>query len=493
MEVLNKNITHNNIEKIKKSMKRLKDTINRSNSNNYRNMKIRQIIHNNEKEYIIKDYYKNDSKSLLYYNINDPLDKENKIYDYHKLDKIKKSPSIHNNNTEFNIINKKIIDKSFNDQNISNFNYILTHNNDNNNIYSPFILSRNKFSINFDSKTDILMNKLDNNNLNTPKLTEFSPDLLKKEHSIILNKINNYSNNTNYQQIIRNRSAKQMKIMNNLINSKNNNNTQKINNNFNSINDYDNMSFNKNIFTLHNFKNKDEYEKYLNNLIYRYNDINKELLLRYKKSINNFKSANDQNNKLMVKIKELRRKEQNIKNANNVLEKEYDNFKNDLSIKNKDNNELKKNEELKKKIIKYDEIIIKLKNEINQLVNQNENDKDYDEHSAEEEANDNIINELEKKIENSYKELNEQERTMKINKQECEKLLNVGEELDIQNNIIQNSNDNEIKKDKNMDNNEYIKYINKLKKEIDKINNQIKMIDRDNNNKWKIINIYNIA
>ena len=327
------------------------------------------------------------------------------------------------------------------------------------------------------------MNKLDNNNLNTPKLTEFSPDLLKKEHSIILNKINNYSNNTNYQQIIRNRSAKQMKIMNNLINSKNNNNTQKINNNFNNINDYDNMSFNNNIFTLHNFKNKDEYEKYLNNLIYRYNDINKGLLLKYKKSINNFKSANDQNNKLMLKIKELRIKEQNIKNANNALEKEYDNFKNDLSIKNKDNNELKNNEELKKKIIKYDEIIIKLKNEINQLVNQNENDKDYDEHSAEEEANDNIINELEKKIENSYKELNEQERTMKINKQEYEKLLNVGEQLDIQNKIIQNSNDKEIIKDKNMDNNEYIKYINELKKEIDKINNQIKMIDRDNNNK----------
>ena len=310
MEVLNKNITHNNIEKIKKSMKRLKDTINRSNSNNYRNMKIRQKIHNNEKEYIINDYYKNDSKSLLYYNINEPLDKENKIYDYNRLDKIKKSPSIHNNNTEFNIINKKIIDKSFNDQNISNFNYILTHNNDNDNdnIYSPFIPSRNKFSINFDSKTDILMNKLDNNNLNTPKLTEFSPDLLKKEHSIILNKINNYSNNTNYQQIIRNKSAKQMKIVNNLINSKNNNNSQKINNNFNSINDYENMSSNKNIFTLHNFKNKDEYEKYLNNLIYRYNDINKGLLMRYKKIINNFKSANDQNNKLMVKINELKNK-----------------------------------------------------------------------------------------------------------------------------------------------------------------------------------------
>ena len=41
---------------------------------------------------------------------------------------------------------------------------------------------------------------------------------------------------------------------------------------------------------------------------------------------------------------------------------------------------------------KYDEIIIKLKNEINQLVNQNENDKNYDEHSAEEEYNDSIIN-----------------------------------------------------------------------------------------------------
>ena len=251
----------------------------------------------------------------------------------------------------------------------------------------------------------------------------------------------------------------------------------------NSINDYENMSSNKNIFTLHNFKNKDEYEKYLNNLIYRYNDINKGLLMRYKKIINNFKSANDQNNKLMVKINELKIKEQKIKNANNALEKEYDNFKKDLSIKNKDNNEFKKNEELKKRMTKYDEIIIKLKNEINQLVNQNENDKNYDEHSAEEEDNDSIINELEKKIENSYKEINEQERIMKINKQEYEKLLDVGEELGIQNNNIQKGNVNEIKKNINMDNNEYIKYINELKKEIDDINNQIKMIDKDNNNK----------
>ena len=37
LEMINKNITQNNIEKIKSSIKRLKDTINRSNSNNYRN------------------------------------------------------------------------------------------------------------------------------------------------------------------------------------------------------------------------------------------------------------------------------------------------------------------------------------------------------------------------------------------------------------------------------------------------------------------------
>ena len=72
---------------------------------------------------------------------------------------------------------------------------------------------------------------------------------------------------------------------------------------------------------------------------------------------------------------------------------------------------------------------------------------------------------------------------MKINKQEYEKLLDVGEELGIQNNNIQKGNVNEIKKNINMDNNEYIKYINELKKEIDDINNQIKMIDKDNNNK----------
>ena len=40
MKISNNNIIQNNIEKIKKSMKRLKDTINRNNSNNQRKLKI---------------------------------------------------------------------------------------------------------------------------------------------------------------------------------------------------------------------------------------------------------------------------------------------------------------------------------------------------------------------------------------------------------------------------------------------------------------------
>ena len=54
MESINKSIIKNNIEKIKKSMKKLKDTINRSNSNNYRNIKIKQKIHNNDRDKSIK-------------------------------------------------------------------------------------------------------------------------------------------------------------------------------------------------------------------------------------------------------------------------------------------------------------------------------------------------------------------------------------------------------------------------------------------------------
>ena len=122
MEIINKNITQNNIEKIKKSMKRLKDTINRSYSNNYRNIKLKQAI--NKREKILNEYYIDDSNSLLYYNIKDSFNNEDKIYtpiehDYiTNIDMIKKSPSIPNNHTDFNIINKHNIDKSFNKQNI---------------------------------------------------------------------------------------------------------------------------------------------------------------------------------------------------------------------------------------------------------------------------------------------------------------------------------------------------------------------------------------
>ncbi len=183
MEIINKNITQNNIEKIKKSMKRLKDTINRSYSNNYRNIKLKQAI--NKREKILNEYYIDDSNSLLYYNIKDSFNNEDKIYtpiehDYiTNIDMIKKSPSIPNNHTDFNIINKHNIDKSFNKQNFSNFNYILTNQNDNNDLYSPYFGSRNKYSINVDSITDKMFDEIEvkkNNfnisSINTPKLNE---------------------------------------------------------------------------------------------------------------------------------------------------------------------------------------------------------------------------------------------------------------------------------------------------------------------------------
>ena len=63
---LNRNITQNNIEKIKRSMKRLKETINRSNSNNYKNMKI--IRKNNDHQNLMKLNSKDRDNSLIYYN-----------------------------------------------------------------------------------------------------------------------------------------------------------------------------------------------------------------------------------------------------------------------------------------------------------------------------------------------------------------------------------------------------------------------------------------
>ena len=503
MEIINKNITQNNIEKIKKSMKRLKDTINRSYSNNYRNIELKQTINNREK--ILNEYYIDDSSSLLYYNIKDSFNNEDKIYtpiehDYiTNIDMIKKSPSIPNNHTDFNIINKHNIDKSFNKQNFSNFNYILTNQNDNNDLYSPYFGSRNKYSINVDSITDKMFDEIEvkkNNfnisSINTPKLNEFYPDLLNKENSIVFNKNENkYNNTTNYNKIIRNKSAKQMKIIKDLINSNNiiNNNFTHFNTKANNLNDDDNIMSNHNFLTLNNFKDKDEYLLYLKHILYNLENINKGLLQRYKKIIKNFKSANEQNNILMIKINELKLKEQKIRNDNTILEKEYINIKNDLFNNNKNidkDNEYKKNEELKNRINKYDNIILNLKNQI-KTINNNENKnskKKYDNtNSTLEEFNDDvdIINDLEQKIEKCYKELNEQEKIMNINKKEYEKLLELREDMDTDMEMDKNHYDNNSENE----NNEYINYINELKKEINDINNQINIIDKSNNDSNK--------
>ena len=74
MEITNKNIIQNNIEKIKKSMKRLKDTINRSNSNNFRNLKIYSQKHYNSNiENKTKNNLNEENKSFIYYNIKESL------------------------------------------------------------------------------------------------------------------------------------------------------------------------------------------------------------------------------------------------------------------------------------------------------------------------------------------------------------------------------------------------------------------------------------
>lgn len=71
------------------------------------------------------------------------------------------------------------------------------------------------------------------------------------------------------------------------------------------------------------------------------------------------------------------------------------------------------NEELKNKIEEYDEIILQLKNQINLLVEESENDKENNNKENDESINDDdIINELENKIEDSYKEINDQEKTI---------------------------------------------------------------------------------
>lgn len=232
---LNRNITQNNIEKIKRSMKRLKETINRSNSNNYKNMKI--IRKTNDHLNLMKAN-SNDIGNSLYYNssketisrkdemIQSPYKNEYINFKNKRIGKYKNNYNLNTkNNTEFNI-NKKLIDRSFYEQNISNYN--LTHNYESNNIYSPIIPSRNKFKNDLDNKTDIqINNNLENNIADEPKLTDFSPYIYRDDESLILNNFNdnNYFDK-NKNKFIRNKSAKQINIIHNLINNNNFKSTQ---------------------------------------------------------------------------------------------------------------------------------------------------------------------------------------------------------------------------------------------------------------------------
>ena len=514
LENANRNMTQNNIEKIKKSMKRLKDTINRSNSNNYKNLKINLQKHN--KLNFIKNNSKDISKSYLYYNniSNDTLsNKEKTLISPHrneyvniknkKLEKYKKSNYNNtniNNNTEFNL-NKRFIDRSFYDQNNSNynFNYNLTHTNENSgHIYSPLLPSRNKIKKEENnSKTDAYSNiNLESDIINPPRLTDFSPYLLKDEDSLILNSINN-NNYTSKEKnrIIRNKSAKQINIIHNLIN---NNNFKDFSNYSNILNTNESSFSNSNIFGSNKNRNRNEYENYLKNQIFIIDNVNKGLLMRYKNIITNYKSANEQNNLLMNRINEIKMKEKNIKNANIILENEYNNIKDKLfhknnneenNIINNNNNKIilkKENTELKHKIDKYDEIILQLRNQINALIEESEKEKGKEKENYNSINDDEIINNLENKIDYSYKELTEQEKIIKKNKSECEQLL-----LDIEgmgkkseengNDQIDINEDNASIKEINNDKNIYIKYINDLKKDINYINQQIEIFDKNNN------------
>ena len=522
---LNRNITQNNIEKIKRSMKRLKETINRSNSNNYKNMKI--IRKNNDHLNLMKTNSKDiGNNSLIYYNSsketisrNDDMMKSPYKFGYmdiknKKIGKYKNNYNLNTkNNTEFNI-NKKLIDRSFYEQNISNYN--LTHNYESNNIYSPVIPSRNKFKTDLDNKTEILINNnLENNIIDEPKLTDFSPYIYRDDESLILNNFNdnNYFGK-NKNQILRNKSAKQINIIHNLIN---NNNFKEYSNYSNVLNTNENSFSNSNIFAnnknsninsnKNNNNNQSEYENYLKNQIYILDNINKGLATRYKKIFHNYTLTNEQNNLLVDKINEIERKTKNIKNINLNLENEYNAIKDKLLKKNDEENSFnnkdkmalrQQNEELKNKIENYDEIILQLKNQINLLVEESENDKEINNEEHDESINDDdIINELENKIEDSYKEINKQEKTILLIKKNYNQLLYNIEQMHIDQHNNFNSNENESLFGLNNTNNINNKYLNYINNDISRSNKRFKLYvdDNDNHNYSEIIqpinNYYN--
>lgn len=507
---LNRNITQNNIEKIKRSMKRLKETINRSNSNNYKNMKI--IRKNNDHLNLMKTNSKDiGNNSLIYYNSsketisrNDDMMKSPYKFGYmdiknNKIGKYKNNYNLNTkNNTEFNI-NKKLIDRSFYEQNISNYN--LTHNYESNNIYSPVIPSRNKFKTDLDNKTDILINNnLENNIIDEPKLTDFSPYIYRDDESLILNNFNdnNYFGK-NKNQILRNKSAKQINIIHNLIN---NNNFKEYSNYSNVLNTNENSFSNSNIFAnnknsninsnKNNNNNQSEYENYLKNQIYILDNINKGLATRYKKIFHNYTLTNEQNNLLVDKINEIERKTKNIKNINLNLENEYNAIKDKLLKKNDEENSFnnkdkmalrQQNEELKNKIENYDEIILQLKNQINLLVEESENDKEINNEEHDESINDDdIINELENKIEDSYKEINKQEKTILLIKKNYNQLLYNIEQMHIDQHNNFNSNENESLFGLNNTNNINNKYLNYINNGISRSNKRFNIYEDDNDN-----------
>ena len=397
MEMPKKNLIQNNIEKIKKSMKRLRDAINRSSSNNYRNMKINSQNHYNIPNAMIPNFHK-DNISSFHYNIKAKEPKEKIIKRIYPSEKeqfiniskkdIPKSPPILNNKKN---LKKKIIDKSYKENNIYNFNFD-DSNEITSDINSPLIPSRNRYIIDINGKTDNLKGiKLENNDSkNTPKLTDISSKGIKEE-----------------ENLFRNKSSKQIDAYNNII-SKNNDYSLYSN----DLNLTENSLFNINSEDSNNIIN---FENYLNNQINIFDGLNKELLIRYKNFLKKFKTANIENKLLINKINELQIKQKNINNINLELEKEYNNTKEKI-LKNNNKQKLillKKNEELKNKICKYDELILNLKNQINKINEENEKNISDDSHDINYDV---IINDLENKIEYYYKELNKQEEIIKINK-----------------------------------------------------------------------------
>ena len=380
IEMTNKNITQNNIEKIKRSMQKLKDTINRSKSNNYRNIKINSQKHyNNNIHNRIKDNIKEENKSVLYYNI-----KESGLNNNNNLEKIFspnknlylniQSPQIQHSQTnkKYLNMNKYIPDKPNKEL---NHKYILNHNQ---NYFSPLAPSRNKINKDFNSNNtdNLLDNKKENTNINIPKLTDYNNNEYNEENSF-LNQIQDNLNNKDKKnfdiQLARNRSAKQMEIIENIIN-KNIDKREVFYTNENSISNIE-------VIEPTNIKAKKNFEKYLLNQINSFNKINKGLLIRYNNILKTYKSASEQNNTLINKINEIKTKEKNLKNDNLILEKEYNDIKtnSELNVNNNESNNenklllIKENEELKDKINKYDEMILELKNKINILINDEEN------------------------------------------------------------------------------------------------------------------------